>query len=249
VILFFADMHLGRADPKTERANEAALLGCLEALAERVQHLVLVGDVFHHYIEYRHLIPKGFVRFQALLAAWTARGIPVTYVVGNHDPWHRDYFAQELGVRVVFKPLIEPLLGRRVYLDHGDLAIAGPLARRLRRLLRHPIPVWLYRTLLPGDLGLQLARWTTQLRPEVINPQTLEALRRYAHQVLVTRQADLVVLGHGHYAELVYWPEGCYLNPGCWYQQQTFGLLDKTTLKLCRWTPSGIETLTQYELP
>ncbi|CAM3192004.1 UDP-2,3-diacylglucosamine diphosphatase [Rhodothermus bifroesti] len=242
-------MHLGRADPATERANEAALLRCLETLADRTQHLFLVGDVFHHYIEYRYLVPKGFVRFQALLAAWTARGIPVTYLVGNHDPWHQGYFAQELGVRVVFRPLIEPLLGRRVYLDHGDLAIAGPLARRLRRLLRHPVPVWLYRTLLPGDWGLQLARWTTRLRPEVLNQKTIERLRRYAHHLLSTQQADLVVLGHSHYAELACWPEGCYLNPGCWYQQQTFGLLDHATLKLCRWTSRGIETLTQYELP
>lgn len=249
MILFFADMHLGRADPATERANEAALLRCLETLADRTQHLFLVGDVFHHYIEYRYLVPKGFVRFQALLAAWTARGISVTYLVGNHDPWHQGYFAQELGVRVVFRPLIEPLLGRRVYLDHGDLAIAGPLARRLRRLLRHPVPVWLYRTLLPGDWGLQLARWTTRLRPEVLNQKTIERLRRYAHHLLSTQQADLVVLGHSHYAELACWPEGCYLNPGCWYQQQTFGLLDHATLKLCRWTSRGIETLTQYELP
>ncbi len=241
-------MHLGRADPATERANEAALLRCLETLADRTQHLFLVGDVFHHYIEYRYLVPKGFVRFQALLAAWTARGISVTYLVGNHDPWHQGYFAQELGVRVVFRPLIEPLLGRRVYLDHGDLAIAGPLARRLRRLLRHPVPVWLYRTLLPGDWGLQLARWTTRLRPEVLNQKTIERLRRYAYHLLSTQQADLVVLGHSHYAELACWPEGCYLNPGCWYQQQTFGLLDHATLKLCRWTSRGIETLTQYEL-
>lgn len=248
MILFFADMHLGRADPATERANEAALLRCLETLADRTQHLFLVGDVFHHYIEYRYLVPKGFVRFQALLAAWTARGISVTYLVGNHDPWHQGYFAQELGVRVVFRPLIEPLLGRRVYLDHGDLAIAGPLARRLRRLLRHPVPVWLYRTLLPGDWGLQLARWTTRLRPEVLNQKTIERLRRYAYHLLSTQQADLVVLGHSHYAELACWPEGCYLNPGCWYQQQTFGLLDHATLKLCRWTSRGIETLTQYEL-
>ena len=47
------------------------------------------------------------MRFQALLAEWTDRGVGITYLVGNHDPWHRDYFTRELGVRVVFDHLVE----------------------------------------------------------------------------------------------------------------------------------------------
>ncbi|SHK34422.1 UDP-2,3-diacylglucosamine diphosphatase [Rhodothermus profundi] len=249
MILFFADLHLGRADPATERAVEQSLLACLNTLAPQTQHLVLVGDVFHHYIEYRHLVPKGFVRFQALLARWTDRGLPVTYVVGNHDPWHQNYFAQELGVRVLHRAVVDTLLGYRVYLDHGDLAIAGPLSRALRRLLRHPVPVWLYRTLLPGDLGLALARRVTQWRPERLNPVIAERLRQHAHRVLQEKQADIVVLGHSHQAELHCWPEGLYLNPGCWYQDQTFGLLEANALALCRWTPDGLQTLIRYPLP
>lgn len=249
VVLFFADLHLGRSDPTTERAVEQSLLACLKTLADRVQHLVLVGDVFHHYIEYRRLIPRGFVRFQGLLADWTDRGIPITYMVGNHDPWHQDYFAQELGVRVLRKAVIQTFLGRRVYLDHGDLAIAGPLSRPWRRLLRHPVPVWLYRTLLPGDLGLALARHVTQLRPERLNPATIKRLRHHAYQVLQNQQVDVVVLGHSHYAELLRWPEGLYLNPGCWYQDQTFGLLETNALTLCRWTSDGLQTLIRHALP
>jgi len=248
VVLFFADLHLGRADPATERAVEQSLLACLTALADRVQHLVLVGDVFHHYIEYRYLIPRGFVRFQALLADWTARCIPVTYVVGNHDPWHRNYFKEELDVQVLHEAAVVSLLGHRVYLDHGDLAIARPLSRALRRLLRHPVPVWLYRTLLPGDLGLALARRVTQWRPERLNPVTIERLRRHARRMLQEKQTDVVVLGHSHQAELLRWPEGLYLNPGCWYQAQTFGVLETDTMALCRWTPNGPQTLIRYAL-
>jgi len=249
VVLFFADLHLGRTDPATERAVEQSLLACLTTLVDRTEHLILVGDVFHHYIEYRHLVPRGFVRFQALLAHWSERGIPITYVVGNHDPWHQDYFEQELGVRVLHEPMIDTLLGRRVFLDHGDLAIASPLSRMLRRLLRHPIPVWLYRNLLPGDLGLALARRVTQWRPERLNPITVERLRRYARQVLQTNAADVVVLGHSHQAELHRWPEGLYLNPGCWYQEHTFGLMETDALSLCRWTSDGPQTLIRYPLP
>lgn len=237
MVLFVADMHFGRGDALEQRASEAELIACLRAQADDVRALYLVGDVFDHYIEYRHLVPKGFVRFQALLAAWTERGIPVTYLIGNHDPWHRDYFATELGVCVVTGPLLEPHYGSYVYLHHGDgLPGDDGLYRRLKPLLRHPVPVALYRTLLPGDVGLGLARWVSRRvggRP--VDPVTVQAVREHAQHVLQTTRADVAVLGHSHQMEHHATPDGVYLNPGSWHYSRTFARLDADGPQLLRW--------------
>ncbi|QXD15875.1 UDP-2,3-diacylglucosamine diphosphatase [Rhodocaloribacter litoris] len=237
MILFISDIHFGRAGAATERLHEQELVACLRACETAVEGLYLVGDVFDAYIEYRHLVPKGFVRFQALLAEWTGRGVPVTYLVGNHDPWHRDYFASELGVRVVFDALHEPLFGRNVYMAHGDgLAPADRLQRRLRPILRHPVPVRLYRTLLPGDLGLGLARWVkNRFGHQQVSEETITGLREHARRILATTPAELVILGHSHHPEQVRWPEGDYLNLGSWRDERTFGLLDERGPRLMRW--------------
>ncbi len=237
MILFVSDMHFGRAEHAAERANEDALVACLRAFEAHAERLFLLGDVFDPYIEYRALVPRGFVRFQALLAQWTDRGVPVTYLVGNHDPWHRDYFAQELGVGVVFDEHVERLDGRRVYLNHGDgLAPGDRVYRHLKPWLRHPVPVWIYRTVLPADAGFRLARWVSRrFGGQPPDPATRDAFRRHARHVLNHTAADLVVMGHSHLPDLQRWPEGAYLNTGCWHTGRTFGCLDKNGPKLLHW--------------
>lgn len=230
-------MHLGKGGRTAARASEADLLACLRAHEADVTALYLVGDVFDEYIEYRHLIPRGYARFQGLLAAWTDRGIPVTYLVGNHDPWHRTYFREELGVRVVFDSVVEPLEGVNVYVAHGDgLTEANPVYNRLRPLLRHPLPVWLYRNMLPGDAGLGLAKWAKHMiGKDTVDERAVAAFRRYARDLLAADVADVVVLGHTHRAELTSWPHGTYLNTGYWHESRTFGRLDPDGVQLLRW--------------
>lgn len=235
MILFVSDMHFGRGNGADERTDEAALIACLRSYETAVERLYLVGDVFDEYIEYRSLVPKGFVRFQGLLADWTDRGIPVTYLVGNHDPWHRDYFEHELGVRMVFGTLVETLYGRTVYLAHGDGIAPGP-GTRLKPWLRHPLPVWLYRSLLPADTGLHLARWVNRrFGNKVVDPATIHALRDHARHILLDTDAEVVVMGHSHHPEVLAWPEGTYLNTGCWNETRTLACLDEDGPTLLRW--------------
>lgn len=236
MILFVSDIHFGHGDPGAERAKEADLIACLRAHADDVAHLYLVGDVFDEYIEYPHLVPKGYVRFLGLLAEWADRGVGITYLVGNHDPWHRDYFAGELGVRVLPDALEVQAGGRRLHLVHGDGIGGSRRYRLLKPWLRHPVPVWLYRTLLPGDLGFRLARRVNRaVGHNGIEPDVVAALRAHARRVLATTAADVVVMGHSHQAELQAWPEGRYLNPGSWHDTRTFGRLHHDELTLLHW--------------
>lgn len=244
-------MHFGQRDAAAERAKEADLLRCLQAHEANVDHLYLMGDVFNEYIEYRHLIPKGHTRFLGLIASWTDAGIPVTYLTGNHDPWHRDYFTRELGVRLVFDALIEPTSEPIVYLEHGDaIAAQSSLYQRVRPWLRHPLPVWLYRTLLPGDAGIQIARWVSHaIHDEAPDPRVAHALRAHARSVLQTTAATLVVMGHSHVPALHTWAEGCYLNTGNWYESRTFARLDTDGVHLLRWNGDHATAIEAASLP
>lgn len=238
MVLFLADVHLGRHATHTDRATERDLVAFLRAHERDVERLFLVGDVFDYYIEYRHAVPKGFARLQGLLAEWSDAGIEIAYTVGNHDPWHVGYFEEELGVRVVAEHLYEKLYNRVTYVSHGDRETAGAARRILDAALRHPVPVWVYKSLVPADLGIQLARyfsrWSGSRAPEV-RPKVIRAQRQAARRVLSSGAADLVVMAHTHQAEHVRWPEGEYLNTGCWYRNRTFIRMDAEGPTLCRW--------------
>jgi len=227
-------MHLGQGTGTEERTIEQTLLTCLRAYESRVTHLYLVGDVFDGYIEYPRLVPKGFVRFMALLADWTDRGIGVTYLTGNHDPWHIDYFTTELGVRVAFDYLMEHAENTLCYIRHGDGLKSK--AWNPRALLKKPTLVWLYRTLLPADTGLAIAQKVSRsLHRRRYDPRVPDVMRSYAREVLETTATRLVVMGHSHQAEPWDWGEGAYMNLGSWRGGGFFGTLDTARVQLLRW--------------
>jgi len=237
VILFVSDVHIGRGPRATERRKEAALIDCLEAHYGEAEHLYLLGDIFDGYIEYDHLVPKEAVRFRALLAQWTDDDIPVTYLTGNHDSWHNNYFCEELGVHLVRNPLRVEHDGIQLCLRHGDgKASRHGLYRWIRPVLRHPKSAWLYRSLLPADLGVGLARWISRrLHEDGPDPDVVDALRAHAQRYLRTNGTHAIVMGHSHVPSLHAWSAGVYLNTGNWYEERTFGRLDGDGMHLARW--------------
>ncbi len=237
MVLFISDTHLGEGPKSQARAEEADLIRCLQSHQQRVSHLYLLGDLFEHFIEYDHLVPKGFVRLQGLLARWTDLGIPVTFLAGNHDPWNRTYLQEELGVAFEPDSVIAQHFGQTVYLRHGDgmSSLAQPY-RRLKPILRHPVPTTLYRWLLPGDFGMALAKFVSaRFGGKDPSPVAAGELRAIAQCILEETPIDIVAMGHTHIADLQHWKSGVYVNSGCWRDDRTFGRLDAHGLHLVRW--------------
>jgi UDP-2,3-diacylglucosamine hydrolase len=237
VYLFISDMHFGRQPAELDRESERDLVACLRHYQDAVRGLYLVGDVFDPFIEYRHLMPKGFIRFLGILAEYADSRIPITVFAGNHDPWHQDFFRIEFGARIVMDAIEEEIAGHVVHVTHGDgVTIGAGLSRRLRPVLRHPLPVALYRNLLPGDLGMRLAHFTNRaMKRARLDPKTINGLRGHARSVVRDSDVNLVIMGHSHFAELSRWPEGVYLNTGSWQADRSFGTLDEEGPRVLRW--------------
>ena len=247
MVLFLSDIHLGRHDLQRELRKERELVRCLRSYADDLEALYLVGDVFDAYMEYPALVPKSGTRLLGLLADWTDNGLPVTYITGNHDPWHLDYFETHLGIRIVRGPLTVEHQGLCILLRHGD-GLAGGFTSRLAPFVRHPAILALYTRLLPGDLGLRFARWVSRTGGgSAVEPEKVRALREAASSTLAQREADLVLMGHTHRPEYVETPDGTYCNLGGWDAGRTFAMLEDGLLSLLRWT--GEEAMTVETKP
>lgn len=248
MVLFVSDMHFGRGPAHREREKERELIDCLEAHASELDHLYLLGDVFDGYIEFEHLVPKGFARFQGLLARWTDLGLPITYLLGNHDCWHDNYFAEELGVQLVSESVQVHHLGHVFHLSHGDaFASSHSTFSVLRPLLRQPAPLWLYRTLLPANVGLGFAKWVSRkLENMDPDPEVVKELRSHAAALLENNELDAVILGHSHVPDFHTADTGTYVNTGNWYEARSFVRLDTEGLHLQEWngaSAQGIESV------
>lgn len=196
--------------------------------------MVLLGDLFDAWIEYRDLIPKGLTRLLGLLAEMSDAGREVLVCVGNHDPWHRDYMERELGFEVLRASQVRTWHGRRVRFGHGDQEGAGGLSL-WHRFIRHPWVHRLYAEVLPGSAGLSLARrWSRALKDD-LEPEAIASLRASAQADLAADRADLVVYGHVHHPE----HSGDYINTGSWALTRTYAMLDGQGARLLTWEPQN----------
>lgn len=234
--LILSDIHFGKSDPDSERKKEADVVSLLKFYGDEISHLYLLGDIYDHYIEYRHTLPKGYTRFLGQLGSISDSGVPVTYFYGNHDPWHRDFFETEFGAEVVEDFLRSNLSGLRIFMTHGDgKASKQGMYSILRPILRHPFPTTLYRYIFPGDMGLALARWSSRnFSAKETNMETVSLMREFAGDVLAD-SVDIVIMGHCHHAELTEDTNGIYLNTGSWHHERTFGILTEDEIALLSW--------------
>ncbi len=241
-LYFASDFHLGRHSPRgLER--ERHVLQWLDAIRADAQAVFLVGDVFDFWFEYRHVVPKGFVRFLGKVAEMQQAGIKFFLFTGNHDLWMSDYFPQELAIPVFTEPTqllvtSAPALGEtapppaRLFLvGHGDGLGPGDWTYRrvLKPVFTSRLAQWAFRWLHP-DVGIALAhRWSNHSRVtkagEAFKGEANEWIFQYCLDVESSQHHDYYVFGHRHLPlDLPVGATSRYVNLGEWITVRSYAV-------------------------
>ncbi|MEX2178603.1 MAG: UDP-2,3-diacylglucosamine diphosphatase [Gemmatimonadaceae bacterium] len=235
-VYLISDAHLGYA----ARDVEQSLVRFLRHLPGRAGALLINGDLFEFWFEWRRVMPRGMFRVLAALADLRESGMPVVMIAGNHDCWGGDILRKDVGVDYVQGPWRDTIGGWRAHIEHGD-GLRGAEDRgyrALRAVLRHPLSVRLFRLLHP-DWGSALANRTSHTSRNYQARDGGAGLRLSATDRLAReRNLDLVVYGHSHVAELTRLGGAVYANAGPWLDQQTFLRVTPERIELRRWDES-----------
>lgn len=222
--LIVSDIHLGAVPDATERRFRRFLAHA----GDVASGLLINGDLFDFWFEYRSVVPSKHYRVLAALRDLVESGIPVWFVGGNHDGWGGDFLAAEVGLRMVEGPIEMEIGGRRALVAHGDAVGEGDLGYRiLRRVIRHPVTVGAFRLLHP-DLGAQLASRVSTTEEKAHGADTAlsraEAIRAWGEAALrASPELELVVAGHAHFPEIVEVAPGrFFVNAGDWVCHYTY---------------------------
>jgi UDP-2,3-diacylglucosamine hydrolase len=222
-----ADAHLAAAGPRRD-----AFLRFLAAVPALGRHLVINGDLFDMWFEYRTVIPRSAFPVLSALHVLVRDKIQVTVTGGNHDRWGGPFWRDEIGAAFHPGGVRLMLAGFQVDILHGDgIAETHATARAMHQVTRWPATVAAFRWLHP-DIGLRLAaqmsgRLARQTRDGAVVERAAAAQARWARDRL-TRDStlDLLVLGHTHRPALeAVAPRRWYLNPGAWCEGQRYALL------------------------
>ncbi len=137
-LYLFSDAHLGSNDPASEAVKVEKLSSLFELIHKDGDRVVILGDLFDFWFEYKHAIPKEHHRVLFMLSDLVRADIPVDYISGNHDFWIDNYFPDQLGISVHQDDFDFEYGNYRLHCTHGDgLAKADHGYRLLKRVLRN----------------------------------------------------------------------------------------------------------------
>ena len=232
-----SDVHLGHASVDIERL----LVSFLRSLPGRASSLLINGDLFEFWFEWKSVVHRSGVRVLAALMDLRDAGVPVTMLAGNHDCWGGDVL-RDAGVDFQFGPWTGSLGGWRARVDHGDgLRMAEDRGyRALRRVLRNRLAIRAFGALHP-DLASRLAMGSSRAS-RTYQPKDLgRGLRAVAQSTLAADPAlELLVYGHSHVSALERMPSGnVYANAGSWLDAPTFLVVTPERIALRSWLGSS----------
>ena len=234
----FSDAHLGAGPAE----HEKALASFIRHLRARAGSLLINGDLFDFWFEWRHAMPRGHIRVLGALAELRDAGLPVHMIGGNHDCWGGEILERDVGLDYQLGAWDGDLGGWHAHVDHGDglRPVEDRAYRRLRSVLRNPIAIRAFRWLHP-DWASRLATGSSDASRIHRARDGGAGLRKVALGLLSSRtDLELVVLGHSHVPALERAPGGgVYANPGAWMDSRTFLVVSPERVELRRWTGSG----------
>ena len=239
-IYFASDLHLGVDTKKTSREREERFVAWLDAIKSDMSALYLVGDIFDYWYEYKHTIPKGFIRILGKLAELKDLGIEIFIFTGNHDLWMNDYFTEEMDIPVYHKPISLILGTKQFFIGHGDgLGPADRGYKILKSIMTNKICQWLFSRIHPNT-AISLMKYFSKKSRESTEEEAYlgpdkEWLILFSESHLKAHpEIDYYIFGHRHLPIdfLLSNGKSRYVNLGDWTNYYSFACFDGIELSL-----------------
>lgn len=227
-VLVVSDVHLGTI----AREQEDAFTVWLDQAAEAASWIVLNGDIFDFWFEYRWGTSRGYDATLAQLRRIVDAGVRVTLMSGNHDWWGGRYLREDVGLELLQDPITTEMAGLRTFLAHGDGLGRGDLGyRALRLILRGRLTRFAF-ALLPRRWGDRIGAGVSQTEHRWTAPGPTELarsdiLKEWALNEMGRRpDLDLLLLGHTHVpvCERLH-GDRWYINSGDWVYHRSYVIL------------------------
>lgn len=229
-VLIASDFHLGANGLETSKQRELKISAWLLKYSETIDSLILVGDIFDYWYEYKEVVPKGFSHFWAAIRNLRDKNIPIYFFTGNHDLWMDDYPKSEYGITVLREPTLFSINNSKCLIHHGDGLGPGDHGYKLmKKLFTSRICQFLFSRLHPNFAIWIMRNFSKTSRKYGDTTEEIEAktewLIQYSEDYIKKDSSiDYFIFGHRHMPikHLLSNDKSCYLNLGDWLFHYTY---------------------------
>lgn len=230
-VLIVADAHLPLDDRCGGERDREDFLALLRRHRDRTGTLLLLGDIFDFWYEWRHVVPKRAFPILFEIREMIRDGVDVHYFAGNHDFQFRGMLTDTVGMTLHMDEWTAEFDGRRYFFHHGDgLAASDRNYRKMKGVFRSGWAQALFGGAFHPDLALDIGRRTSQEgrkrhdrgSRELPSPEEyMDAARR-----IFRRGHDVVVIGHTHRQMDAQLEGGLFHNAGPFLRERWYSVID-----------------------
>jgi len=223
-IFIASDCHFGAPNAEASKIREQHFINWLNSIKEKADYLILLGDIFDFWFEYKYVVPRGYTRVLGKLAELSDSGIKIIYFTGNHDMWTFNYFEKELNFELIRENTTFIINGKKVFIGHGDGI--GPKEysyKLMKKIFNSSINKWFYARLHPNFafwLALKVSsksRLANGTKDEIFLGEDKERIILFIKEKLKSENFDYFIFGHRHLPlDLVIDNKTRYINTGDW---------------------------------
>ena len=224
---------------KQEAKREEILFSFFDHVRNSGGTLIINGDLFDFYFEYKDVIPKVYAPLYYQVLKLRESGVKVHYILGNHDYWVMDFINDVLFDKV-YDDDVKLKIGKKTfYITHGDGFLSWDKSyRALKKFIRSRLFIWFYRSLHPR-IGYSFANWVSKKGEHYVH--TKEYNKKILDEMKVQSKpffddgCDYFISGHYHQAKELDMKNGKLLILGDWLSFFSYGKFDGQDLKLHFW--------------
>lgn len=234
---FISDLHFGLLSHSEEVERELKFVEFLNSIQDSANELYILGDLFDYWFEYKKVMQKGYYRTFTALNDLVRSGTKVHYLIGNHDFMHRDFFENEVGVKLYQNDIEVEIDNKKFYLAHGDGLVKNDYGYlMLKKVFRSKLAQNLY-SLIHPNLGIKIAQGTSKTSRDYTGNKDYgeeDGLLHFA-KAKIDAGSEYVILGHTHKERLENYNNGIYANLGTWLDKPLYGIYENEKFDLREW--------------
>jgi UDP-2,3-diacylglucosamine hydrolase len=226
-VFFVSDTHFKRPDAPGEFERRARFISLLDGIPSR-SALIMLGDIFDFYFEYRNTIPKRYFDIYRALGDCHRRGVELHFIGGNHDYWTRDFFTNHLGITIHRGEIRLACQGRQIICAHGDLTPRGDIGYKILRAVIQNRIVIAAAGLIHPDAMEAIASFVSKVsksQQRDSQETAARALAASAFRRFYGEGNDAFIMGHIHFPIHARQEGNDFLILGGWLANYTYGRL------------------------